>query len=571
MSLNTSEHPSRLPFDISEYKGLRGKNFYTIDRTLQRMVLRYSEGYSEEHKADLQSHLVSYGEMVGGVLDELTEACHKEGKYGEFIPYDRTGNRIDLIEYSPEQKRSRQLSYEHGVVNLDFHPNWKHPFTPIHKYALAYLMNLNGEGGVACPLAMTDGIIEAIKKIGTQAQKDKYLPLVAGYKSESHFMAGQFVTERVGGSNVSANRTTAKKLPNGKWELTGEKWFCSNPGDLWVTTAKIEGTNTIGLFLVPRIKENGELNGHHILRKKDIIGSRGKLTVEIRYDKLEAEEFGRPTHGLVNLIKYIIRISRIHVGLGSCGNARRALLEAYHYAKHRTAYGKQILEFSVFAKSLAELYVLQIVNTMVNFRSIDLVTKEDLAQEVLIPLLKYKSSSSASLLTQKAILSMGGNGIIGDFSPLPRLHNDSIINETWEGTHLIITDHLLHALQKPKVFLAFQDFLNKMLVESQDFPELNFALNTFTKKRDELERILREEPKEWKEINRIYIADLAYEIVALVELIEQSVFDLKNKMPSSILYVLRGYEELVRNGLDAPREKEGIFFSRDAIEEILSY
>ncbi|TGM47241.1 acyl-CoA dehydrogenase [Leptospira biflexa] len=571
MSHHISEHPSLQPFDISEYKGLRGKNFYDMDPALQRMVDRYSESFDPKHKLAMVEHIREYGELVGGILDELTEECHKEGKYGEVVKYDRTGKRIDFIKYSDEQKRARKISYDHGVVNLDFHPEWNYEFTHIHRYALTYLMNLNGEGGVACPLAMTDGMILALKKIGTEEQKKKYLPLVAGKGSDSHFMAGQYVTERVGGSNVSANRTIAKKLPNGKWELTGEKWFCSNPGDLWVTTAKMEGTNTVGMFLVPRIKENGELNGHHILRKKDIIGSRGKITVEIIYDKVEAEEFGRPGHGLVNLIRYIIKTSRLHVGLGSCGNARRSVMEASEYAKFRTAYGKKILEFPSFVKTLAEMQILQTANCFVNFRSVELAEKGDDAAEITVPLLKYKSSSQASYITQKAILTLGGNGIIGDFSPLPRLHNDSIINETWEGTHLIITDHCLHALQKPKVYAAFQSLLEELTKNAQSISELSNVYTLFQSKRKELDHCLKEESKEWKDMNRVYIADLTYHVLALAEWIEQSVFDAKKKLPNKYLYFAKGYAEMVRDGLEAPRQKEGVFFDPKALETFLSF
>ncbi|XDD46719.1 acyl-CoA dehydrogenase family protein [Leptospira sp. WS39.C2] len=571
MSHHISEHPSLQPFDISEYKGLRGKNFYDMDPALQRMVNRYSETYESSHKQAMVEHIREYGQLVGGILDELTEECHKEGKYGEVIKFDRTGKRIDFIKYSEEQKLARKISYDHGVVNLDFHPEWKFDFTHIHRYALTYLMNLNGEGGVACPLAMTDGMILALKKIGTEEQKNKYLPLVAGKGSGSHFMAGQYVTERVGGSNVSANRTVAKKITNGKWELTGEKWFCSNPGDLWVTTAKIEGTNTVGMFLVPRIKENGELNGHHILRKKDIIGSRGKITVEIIYDKVEAEEFGRPGHGLVNLIRYIIKTSRLHVGLGSCGNARRSVMEASEYAKFRTAYGKKILEFPSFVKTLAEMEILQTANCFVNFRSVDLAEKGHDAAEITVPLLKYKSSSQASYITQKAILSLGGNGIIGDFSPLPRLHNDSIINETWEGTHLIIADHCLHALQKPKVYAAFQSLLEDLTSQSSEVLELQPIVALFQEKRNELNYILKEESKDWKDMNRVYIADLTYNVLALAEWIEQTVHDFKSKLPTKYLYFAKGYAEMVRDGIEAPRQKEGVFFDPKALETFLSF
>ncbi|TGL14070.1 acyl-CoA dehydrogenase family protein [Leptospira meyeri] len=571
MSHHISEHPSLQPFDISEYKGVRGKNFYEIDPALQRVVHRYSESFAPDHKKAMEEHIRKYGELVGGILDELTEECHKEGKYGEVVKFDRTGKRIDFIKYSEEQKLARKISYDHGVVNLDFHPEWKYDFTHIHRYALTYLMNMNGEGGVACPLAMTDGIILALKKIGTDEQKKKYLPLVAGKGSSSHFMAGQYVTERVGGSNVSANRTIAKKLPNGKWELTGEKWFCSNPGDLWVTTAKMEGTNTVGMFLVPRIKENGDLNGHHILRKKDIIGSRGKLTVEIIYDKVEAEEFGRPGHGLVNLIRYIIKTSRLHVGIGSSGNARRSVMEASEYAKFRTAYGKKILEFPSFTKTLAEMQILQTGNCFVNFRSANLSEKDHDAAEITVPLLKYKSSSQASYITQKAILTLGGNGIIGDFSPLPRLHNDSIINETWEGTHLIIADHCLHALQKPKVYTAFQSLLDELTNSAGNHPELKNAFSVFQTKRKELEHCIKNESKDWKDMNRVYIADVTYQVFLLAEFLEQAAYDIVKKLPAKYLYFANGYAEMVRDGLEAPRQKDGVFFDPKAMETFLSF
>ncbi|TGN20482.1 acyl-CoA dehydrogenase family protein [Leptospira idonii] len=571
MNHHISDHPSLKPYDISNYSGLRGKNFYEIDRALQRAVARYSENFAPDHKAAMEAHIKGYGELVGGVLDELTEKSHKEGKYGEVVKFDRTGKRIDQIVYSTEQTQSRKISYDYGVVNLDFHSSWKHPFPNIHRYALTYLMNLNGEGGVACPLAMTDGIIYALKQIGTDRQKEKYLPLVAGEGSASHFMAGQYVTERVGGSNVLANRTVAKKAENGKWILVGEKWFCSNPGDLWVTTAKIEGTNTIGMFLVPRIKEDGELNGHHILRKKDIIGSRGKLTVEIIYDNVEAEEFGRPSHGIVNLIKYIIKISRIHVGLGACGNARRGVMEAIEYAKWRTAYGKKVNQFSSYARSLAEMQIFQTAMTFVNFRSVDLVEKEHLAAEVLIPLLKYKSSSQASWITQKAILCLGGNGIIGDFSPLPRLHNDSIINETWEGTHLIVTDHCLHALQKNKVFSAYCELVETLSKDAKSYPALNYANSVFESKFSELKNILENESKEWREINRVYIADLTYGVVALAEYLEQASFDLKTKKESIYSDFANGYAELFQLGADAPRKKDGVFLNPESLEAIIQY
>lgn len=148
---NQSTNPGLAPFDISNYKGNRGKNFYEEDRVLQTLVEKYSKSYYSTHKKAIIEHLLGYGTLVGGILDELTEVSHKEGKYGEIVKYDRTGNRIDAVVYSNEQKLSRKISYDYGIVNLNYHLSWKHPFTDLHRYALAYLANQNGEGGSHLP------------------------------------------------------------------------------------------------------------------------------------------------------------------------------------------------------------------------------------------------------------------------------------------------------------------------------------------------------------------------------------------------------------------------------------
>jgi putative acyl-CoA dehydrogenase len=565
------KNPGLEAFDLTDYKGLKNQNFYKKDGGLQRILHRYLSYIDPAEFQAIEEHISSYGEKVGGVLNELTEKSHKEGKYGEIQKYDKTGNRIDEIIYCQEQLDARRISYEHGVVNLDFHSNWKYEFRTIHRYALNYLMNLNGEGGVACPLAMTEGMIYALKNIGSEEQKKKYLPLVAGENSKSYFMAGQYVTERVGGSNVGANRTIARKSKDGKWILNGEKWFCSNPGDLWVTTAKIEGTNIVGMFLVPRYKSDGTLNGHHILRKKDIIGSRGKLTVEIIYEDLEAEEFGRPAHGLVNLIKYIIKISRLHVGIGACGNSRRALWEAIEYANYRSAYGKNLLYFPIYSRTLLELCTRQNALLFSNFRSISYWEKNIPAEDITIPLLKYKSSSLATYISHEAILALGGNGIIGDFSPLPRILNDSIINESWEGTHFLLTDHVLHALDRKKSRESFLEQINHLTQKAIYHPQLQNSYTYFKEKVAELERILQE-PKEAKEINRIYIADLAYNIFSLAQFLEESIFDLENQIGDSIFIdFLNVYVEILKIDNSKFLPKDSILYDLDLTKRILSF
>jgi hypothetical protein len=51
---------------------------------------------------------------------------------------------------------------------------------------------------------------------------------------------------------------------------------------------------------------------------------------------------------------------------------------------------------------------------------------------------KYVTSITATEVVHTAIEVLGGNGTIEDFSPLPRLYRDSIVFESWEGTHNVL-------------------------------------------------------------------------------------------------------------------------------------
>lgn len=457
-----TENQALEKFDISDYKGTYGENFFETDLLLKNLLRNNLDSDLVE---PVFKHLSDFGEVSGRELNDLIDAAHEEGKYGTLEKFDRVGNRVDDIIYCTEQKQARKLCFDMGLLNLDQHENWQHEFTDLHKIALAYILNQNGEGGVACPVAMTDGMIKLLRAVGTEEQKKKYLPMLISPDSDSHFMAGQYVTERVGGSNVSANRTIARLAENGKWILTGEKWFCSNPGDLWVTTARVEGSSHIGLFLVPRFKDNGELNNHDILRLKEIIGSRGKVTAEIVYNGVEADLIGKPSHGLGLLMRYVINVSRLHVSLGGLGMMRRAFREALAYTAKRTAYGKNINEFLDVRKKLLEMKTWLSVSEILVIENQRLVKEKNHLNELLQSLLKFKLSSLSTYMAHEAIMLHGGQGIIRDFSILPRLLNDSVINETWEGTHNIMQGHAIKALNRSRVQEPLFEIAEKAITE----------------------------------------------------------------------------------------------------------
>jgi putative acyl-CoA dehydrogenase len=434
--MNTASGDAALP----GYAGTRGLNFWDADADLRDAVLpRLTD------RAAL-GRLKEFGGLVGGKLGALIETAHAPEKLPRLVDKKIGGETASAIEYCPEQLEARRL------LARAVYPN---PGLPLlERMALSVLSNYAGEGGITCPLAMTEGLIGLLERRGTPAQK-ALLPKLRSDEPDWALTGGQFVTERQGGSNVSANETVAEPAADGGWSLTGTKWFCSNPGEAWVTTAKVAGTPHVGLFLVLRRREDGRLNGHRILRKKPIGGTRGKATVEVEYAGARAQLIGKPREGLVILVDEILSVSRLHVAAAALGFASRALLEAETFAAWRVAYGVKIKEMPSVKERLVRMRLQRLGMLKAFFAGVDAVAEGAPDAEALVPMLKTEVSKRASYLVREAQLLIGGHGILEDFSPLNRLADDAIVNEIWEGTHPILAGHAAKALRRPRVLDAF--------------------------------------------------------------------------------------------------------------------
>ena len=67
----------------------------------------------------------------------------------------------------------------------------------------------------------------------------------------------------------------------------------------------------------------------------------------------------------------------------------------------------------------------------------------------------------ATECSHEAILLLGGNGTIETFSILPRLYRDSIVIETWEGTH----NTLALQIARDGARFPFRDYLSKNILQ----------------------------------------------------------------------------------------------------------
>ena len=269
----------------------------------------------------------------------------------------------------------------------------------------------------------------------------------------------QFLTEVQGGSDVGANRVEA--VPDGEiWRISGEKWFCSvADADQFLLTARPRGapagTRGIGRFLVPRRLPDGTANGFRLRRLKDKLGTRALATGEIEFTDALGYALGAPEDGFRIAAGAVLNTSRWLNAIGSAALMRRAYLEAVSFSGLRTAFGRPIADYPLVRENLAVMKVEEqaaLASTLELTRLVDAIDtdtadRDDLTwHRILVNANKFVTSLAATSCVRRGIETLGGNGTIEDFSPLPRLYRDAIVFESWEGTHNVLCDQVLRDL-----------------------------------------------------------------------------------------------------------------------------
>lgn len=397
-----------------------------------------AELLEEQERREVFASLLRCAELVSGRWCELSVEASREENLPRIVKFDRAGNRVERVELGPLTAQLRREVAEFGVLT--------NVRSELHKFALIYLLAHNGEASLGCPMAATDGLIRAIEAKGSDLLREVYLPLLRS--ADIPFAGAQFVTEREAGSDIGAIQATASPRPDGTWSVTGEKWFCSNPSEFFAVAARPEGapagTDGVALFFVPRLLPDGKLNSISFRRLKNKLGTRSLPTAEIDFNGATAYPIGDTAEGFKTLMNYLINVSRVHNAVSACGFMHRAFLEARNYARQRRAFGSEIIRHPMVQEALIMLLERLWRSRVLTFRLIASIDKNGLVpedpelalwQRFLVNLAKYRTAARLTDSVREAILLLGGNGIVEDFTVLPRLLRDSIILETWEGTH----------------------------------------------------------------------------------------------------------------------------------------
>ncbi|NIM02253.1 MAG: hypothetical protein GTN89_16115, partial [Acidobacteria bacterium] len=293
---------------------------------------------------------------TGRELDTLVRESNRDENLPTVRRHDADGRRVEEVIFHPAYHEVGRAFWASGVLAV-----LESPGCNVLSGALAYVLDQHGEAGHGCPVACTAGAIKLIQRLGSDEQRERYLPALLETDYGKRLHAAQFVTEVQGGSDVGSNSCRATPDPErpGRYRIRGEKWFCSvADAGLFVVSARVDerstGTKGLGLFLVPRLVD-GAPNGFALQRLKYKLGTRSMATGEIEFDGALGEAIGPPQDGFKNLVEIVLDTSRVHNALASCGLMRRAFVEAHGFARHRRAFGRPIVEFPAVAETLARM------------------------------------------------------------------------------------------------------------------------------------------------------------------------------------------------------------------------
>ncbi len=464
-----SEKNDQARASLAAWREHKPTDYLQADPNFQRILMMHmGEGY-QRHKAMLSKA----ASLSATRMDELAIVSNRDENLPYLSRFNGIGERTEEVVFHPSYHELGACVWGTGVLAV-----LKEPGNEILSGALGYFIAHNGEGGHACPVACTAGLIKLLQQVGSAEQKKSYLPQLLETDYERRLHAAQFVTEVQGGSDVAANScvATPDARRKGLYRISGEKWFCSViDASFFVMTARPEGapqgTQGLALFLVPRAVD-GEVNDFTIRRLKYKLGTRSMASAEVDFNGALGEPIGPLEEGFKNLMGIVLDTSRVNNAVATCGLMRRACIEAQGYARHRTAFGKAIIEHPTLAQILARMKVITSAAVSTTFRILAMNDRlaagqpsSDVkgARRTHVNINKYWTAVQCTQVVRDAIEVLGGNGTIEEFSVLPRLYRDAIVLESWEGTHNTLCAQVLRDFASRSLHLPWLAELRDVL------------------------------------------------------------------------------------------------------------
>ena len=450
------------PYSFDQFLTRRNTfDYYRDDPFLRELVQKYSGDQWET----LHQRLLEFSPRVSYRWRDLADNVARPEVLPRIQHYDGHNHRIDRIARPRETEILEREIFSQGLFSARTTP-WEH-------FVKRFLLHQNGEFGVMCPLACTEGLIVLLKYYPDHdtPELDQILLHCKEGIDGDFGIGAQFMSEIQGGSDIPSNLLEAR--PDGKgYRLYGSKFFCSAmQADYAVVTARVTGSDKVGTFVAPAWlpgdKERERRNGYVINRIKWKMGTSELPTAEVEYQGAAAYAVGPVDRGVASAVGIVLTLSRLAVGSSSGGAMLRAVREALLYGRFRDVFGQKIQQFPLTARQLEEMAEAAQRTTAGAFKVYDMFLRQGRKLQVglksdepvevqkqrfnlreLILMQKISTAHECVDIIRKAMSIFGGHGVMEDFSSLPRLYRDAAVHELWEGPRNVLLTQIYRDLQR---------------------------------------------------------------------------------------------------------------------------
>jgi putative acyl-CoA dehydrogenase len=431
---------------------LEDYNPFDADRPLTEALRREGADWAEAEARELGA--------ICGSRQTIRWGFEANEKVPKPRTHDRYGHRVDEVEFDSSWHELMRIGVGHGLHSSP----WSEPGPGAHvARAVKFMLLMQAESGVGCPISMTYSAIPALRRQPELAAEWEPRFLSLDYDERSlpadrkrGALCGMAMTEKQGGSDVRANTTIATPLngggPGAEYELVGHKWFCSAPMcDAFLVLAQTD--SGISCFLLPRWTPDGERNAFHIQRLKDKLGNRSNASSEVEFRGAWARMVGEEGRGVPTIIE-MVNHTRLDCAIGAATGMRAGVVQALNHAAHRSTFGAELIDQPLMRNVLADLCVESEAATVASLR---LARAYDEAaggdnnafefRRLANAVLKYWLCKRAPWHAVECLECLGGNGYVEE-SGMPRLFRESPLGSIWEGSGNVQCLDVLRAMVK---------------------------------------------------------------------------------------------------------------------------
>lgn len=246
----------------------------------------------------------------------------------------------------------------------------------------------------------------AITLFGSPAQKEKYLPEVAGGSSIAAFA----LSEPNAGSDAAAIETEAW-LDGDHYVLNGEKSWISNAGIaafyvLFARTGDAPGAKGISAFIV-----DADTDGLTVGEPMDLVADHPIASLRLKNCRVPvSQRIGEPGQGF-KIAMSVLDIFRASVAAAALGFARRALDEALSRATSRKMFNQTLADFQLTQAKFAEMATAIDSAALLTYRAAWLYDRGDRAT-VEAAMAKMTATENAQRVIDAAVQMLGGLGVV---------------------------------------------------------------------------------------------------------------------------------------------------------------